>query len=82
MKAGVIYQRGEMPQYTDFPEPVAQNDDELLITVRAAAIKHFDKGRASGKHYSTKGNIHQAKVIGGDGVGMLKSYPIQINLFF
>jgi NADPH:quinone reductase-like Zn-dependent oxidoreductase len=71
MKAAVIYQRGEMPQYTDFPEPIVQNDDELLITMKAAAIKHFDKGRASGKHYSATDNKENATVIGGDGVGVL-----------
>jgi NADPH:quinone reductase-like Zn-dependent oxidoreductase len=71
MKAAVIYERGEMPQYTDFPEPVAQNEDEILISVKAAAIKHFDKGRASGKHYSAEMNKQNATVIGGDGVGLL-----------
>jgi NADPH:quinone reductase-like Zn-dependent oxidoreductase len=72
MKAAVIYEKGEMPQYTDFPEPVIQNDDEFLITMKAAAIKHFDKGRASGKHYSAEKNKKNATVIGGDGVGLLE----------
>ena len=71
MKAAVIYQRGEMPQYIDFPEPVVQNDDEVLITVRAAAIKHLDKSKATGKHYSVDTNKKNATVIGGDGVGLL-----------
>jgi NADPH:quinone reductase-like Zn-dependent oxidoreductase len=71
MKAAVIYQRGDMPQCVDFPEPVVQNDDELLISVKAAAIKHFDKGRASGKHYSANTDKKNATVIGGDGVGLL-----------
>jgi NADPH:quinone reductase-like Zn-dependent oxidoreductase len=71
MKAAVIYQRDGMPQYTDFPEPVVQNDGELLISVKAAAIKHFDKGRASGKHYSSETDKNNATVIGGDGVGVL-----------
>ena len=71
MKAAVIYQKGEMPQYTEFPEPVVQSDDEILISVKAAAIKHFDKGRASGKHYSVENNKQNATVIGGDGVGLL-----------
>jgi len=71
MKAAVIYQRGDMPQYTDFPEPVIQNEEELLITVKAAAIKHFDKGRTSGKHYSADIDRQKATVIGGDGVGLL-----------
>jgi len=60
-----------MPQYTEFPEPVAKNDDEILISVKAAAIKHFDKGSASGKHYSAADNRQNAIVIGGDGVGVL-----------
>ncbi len=71
MKAAVIFAKGEMPQYTDYPEPVCQNDNEVLISVKAAAIKHLDKSRAAGTHYSTKDDIHNAKVIGGDGVGLL-----------
>jgi len=71
MKAAVIFQRDEMPQYTEFPEPIAKNDDEILISVKAAAIKHFDKGSASGKHYSAADNRQNAIVIGGDGVGVL-----------
>ncbi len=73
MKAAVVYHRGEMPQYTDnFPEPVVQNEDELLITVKAVAIKHLDKARASGKHYSADMDKQSATVIGGDGVGLLE----------
>src|SRR2546430_1968320 len=72
MKAAVMFERGQMPQYTkDFPEPTVNSEDEAVISVKAAAIKHWDKSRASGKHYSTKGEIHDAKVIGGDGVGIL-----------
>jgi NADPH:quinone reductase-like Zn-dependent oxidoreductase len=72
MKAAVIYQKGEMPQYTDFPDPVVENDEQVLISVKAAAIKHFDKAKASGKHYSATNDINHAKVIGGDGVGVLE----------
>jgi NADPH:quinone reductase-like Zn-dependent oxidoreductase len=54
MKAAVMFQKGELPQYTDFPEPIVHGDNELLISVKAAAIKHIDKSRASGEHYSTK----------------------------
>lgn len=72
MKAAVMFQRGEMPQYTEkFSEPIANGEDEILISVKAAAIKHLDKSKASGKHYSAKGDINQAKVPGGDGVGIL-----------
>ena len=71
MKAAVIYQQGEMPQYVDFPEPVAQNSDEVLVNVKAVAIKHFDKGRAAGKHYSSDAPASNGRVIGGDGVCLL-----------
>jgi NADPH:quinone reductase-like Zn-dependent oxidoreductase len=72
MKAAVMFQQGEMPHYADFPEPIVHGDGELLISVKAAAIKHVDKSRASGKHYSTKNDINRAKIIGGDGVGLLE----------
>ena len=61
-----------MPQYADIPEPVVQHKGELLISVKAAAIKHVDKSRASGKHYSAGKELTRATVIGGDGVGVLK----------
>ncbi len=71
MKAAVIYKRGEMPQYTEFPEPVVKNDDEVLITMKAAAIKHLDRSKASGKHYSATNDKQHATIPGGDGVGLL-----------
>jgi NADPH:quinone reductase-like Zn-dependent oxidoreductase len=71
MKAAVMFQKDELPQYVDFPEPVAKNKDELLVSVKAVAIKHLDKSRASGRHYSSTENLKNAKVIGGDGVCVL-----------
>jgi NADPH:quinone reductase-like Zn-dependent oxidoreductase len=72
MKAAVMYQKGELPQYVDFPEPKVQNEDEVLVTVKAVAIKHFDKGTASGKHYSSEKPQEGGRVIGGDGVCLLE----------
>jgi NADPH:quinone reductase-like Zn-dependent oxidoreductase len=72
MKAAVMYQQGEFPQYVDYPEPVAQNEDEVLVTVKAVAIKHFDKGAASGKHYSSDAPKEGGRVVGGDGVCLLE----------
>jgi NADPH:quinone reductase-like Zn-dependent oxidoreductase len=66
MKAAVINGPGQKPQYADFSDPVA-GDGEELISVRAAALSHFTKGRASGAHYSADG-IFPA-VVGADGVG-------------
>ena len=72
MKAAVMYQKGDLPQYTDFPEPTAQNNDEVLVTVKAVALKHFDRGRATGKHYSSDAPREGGRVIGGDGVCILE----------
>ncbi|MFY0255964.1 zinc-binding alcohol dehydrogenase family protein [Chitinophaga sp. 30R24] len=71
MKAAVMFQKGELPQYVDFPEPIAQNENEILVSVKAVAIKHFDKRRASGKHYSGETPKQKGRVIGGDGICLL-----------
>lgn len=70
MKAAVLYGKAEAPRYVDIPEPVPQNN-EVLVTVKAVALKHIDKSRAKGTHYSTEGELADAKVIGGDGVCVL-----------
>jgi len=71
MKAAVMYSPGEMPKYVDFPDPVVQNDDEVLVSVKAVALKHLDKSRAKGTHYSTSGDQGNATIVGGDGVCLL-----------
>jgi NADPH:quinone reductase-like Zn-dependent oxidoreductase len=72
MKAAVIYQKGQLPQYVDFEEPTIQNENEVLLRVKAVSIKHFDKGTASGKHYSSSAQKESGHVIGGDGVCLLE----------
>ncbi len=72
MKAAVMYPGYDMPMYTDFQTPVPQGADELLVSVRAVALKHFDKSRASGKHYSSDAPKENGRVIGGDGVFQLE----------
>lgn len=72
MKAAVVFQKGEFPTYVeDFTDPILQNESELLISVKASAVKNLDKTRASGKHYSTENERWAAKIPGGDGVGIL-----------
>jgi NADPH:quinone reductase-like Zn-dependent oxidoreductase len=71
MKAVVLYPNGGMPQCADVPEPIVQNGKEVLVTVKAVAIKHLDKSRASGKHYSSDAPKENGHVIGGDGVCLL-----------
>jgi len=68
MKAAVVESFKRPPRYATFREPVA-GADELLVTVRAAALSNLVKGQASGRHYSSEGNL--PLVPGNDGVGTL-----------
>ena len=70
MKAAIMYPQGDLPQYADAPEPTIQNENQLLLTVRAAAIKNLDRSQAKGSHYSNAA-APAARIIGGDAVGTL-----------
>jgi NADPH:quinone reductase-like Zn-dependent oxidoreductase len=73
MKAAVVYKKGEMPKYAEFAAPIVQNENQILLSVKAVAITNLDKGKASGEHYSS-GNDHQnGFVVGSDGVGLLEN---------
>lgn len=72
MKAAVVFEKGNIPQYTDFPEPEAQ-ENEIIVTVKAASIKNLDRARAGGSHYSTDNQEHQPTIIGTDGAGYLEN---------
>ena len=67
MKAAVVFDLNEGPIWADFSEPQPAAG-YTLIDVRAAAISHVVKGRASGRHYSFDGTL--PFVVGIDGVGM------------
>lgn len=69
MKAAVIQATGT-PVYTDIAAPPPPQEDEVSVTVKAVAMKHLDRSRASGKHYSSEATA-QYKVPGSDGVGIL-----------
>ncbi|MCD0469789.1 zinc-binding alcohol dehydrogenase family protein [Flavobacterium sp. JAS] len=73
MKAAVVYKKGEMPKYADFADPIVQNENEILISVKAVAITNLDKGKASGKHYSSENDTQNGFIVGSDGVGVLEN---------
>ncbi|MBF4515914.1 zinc-binding alcohol dehydrogenase family protein [Flavobacterium sp. ANB] len=73
MKAAVIYTKGEMPKYAEFPEPIIENENEVLISVKAVAITNLDKGKASGKHYSSENENQNGFVVGSDCIGLLEN---------
>lgn len=69
MKAAVLHQLGATPTYDDFSAPVASNDQEVVISVKAASIKQLDLLKASGMHYTQYASL--PTVVGVDGVGVL-----------
>jgi NADPH:quinone reductase-like Zn-dependent oxidoreductase len=68
MKAAIVREAGKTPIYGDFKEPVPANG-EVEVAVSAAALSNVVKSRASGKHYSSSGQL--PFVVGIDGVGRL-----------
>ena len=68
MKAAIVrsYERG--PEYGDFEEPLAKTE-EVVVTVKAAALSRLVQSQASGQHDSSDGRF--PFVPGGDGVGVL-----------
>ncbi|MDD6209440.1 MAG: zinc-binding alcohol dehydrogenase family protein [Bacteroidales bacterium] len=53
MKAAILKKLGTVPQYGDLPEPIPQDDRQVLVKVKAAELKQLDKLKASGKHYTS-----------------------------
>jgi NADPH:quinone reductase-like Zn-dependent oxidoreductase len=73
MKAAVIYNKGEMPKYAEFADPISQNENEIVISVKAVAITNLDRGIVSGAHYSAANDNLSGTVIGSDCVGVLEN---------
>ena len=71
MKAAIIYPGIEVPEYKELSEPIKQNDNEIVVTVKAVAIKQLDKSIASGQHYSSNVRDTAGHIPGGDGVCIL-----------
>jgi NADPH2:quinone reductase len=70
MKAAIINQFGATPHYEDFTDPVSEKD-EILVEVKAVVLENFEKGVASGEHYSSKNMYPQfPAVVGHRGIGM------------
>jgi NADPH:quinone reductase-like Zn-dependent oxidoreductase len=69
MKAAIVLEAGSTPVYGEFKEPVP-GLGEVLINVTAAALNNVVRSRASGKHYSSSGDL--PFVVGIDGVGRLE----------
>src|SRR6266567_5788963 len=70
MNAAVLHILGEIPRFEPFAEPVP-GDDEVIVQVRAAALKPIDQQLASGLHYSSSSH-NPPFVCGTDGAGHLE----------
>src|SRR5260370_18983977 len=68
MNAAVLHAFKESPRFEQFSEPIAE-ENEVLVHVRAAALKPVDEQLASGSHYSAFREL--PVVCGMDGVGCL-----------
>jgi NADPH:quinone reductase-like Zn-dependent oxidoreductase len=69
MKAAVLHELGKVPQFEDFAEPKAGNE-EALVRVLAASLKSVDKQLASGSHYASPREL--PVICGTDGLGLLE----------
>jgi NADPH:quinone reductase-like Zn-dependent oxidoreductase len=68
MNAAVLHAFDKPPRFEQFSEPIAE-ENEVIVHIRAAALKPIDKQMASGSHYA--GFRELPVVCGMDGVGML-----------
>ncbi|WP_229398314.1 quinone oxidoreductase family protein [Micromonospora okii] len=55
MRAAVLSTFDAPPVYRDHPEPVATDDNELVVEVLAAGLHHLTRAKADGSHYSGTG---------------------------
>lgn len=71
MKAAVLHERGQVPRYEEFPDPVAR-EGEVIVEVKAVAVENVDRMVASGSHYASAQLMPQLPAIPCfDGVGAL-----------
>src|ERR1700757_1735782 len=68
MKAAGLHTLGSAPRFEQFPDP-EPDENEVIVHVRAAALKPVDKQIADGSHYSSPREL--PVVCGIDGVGLL-----------
>ena len=72
MKAATMNPQNGIVRYGEYRAPLVTGGDEILMQVKAAAIKQVDRSIASGKHYSNAEQVQvKAKIIGSDGAGLL-----------
>ncbi len=71
MKAAVLHKSGTIPKYEEFSVPTPENEEQVLLTVKASSIKQLDKLKVSGKHYTSFPSF--PTTVGVDGAGILEN---------
>lgn len=66
MKAAVVTEWGQVPVYTDFPDP-HPGAEQVVATVEASALTNLTRAIVSGKHYASK-EVGLPAIPGVDGV--------------
>jgi NADPH:quinone reductase-like Zn-dependent oxidoreductase len=69
MKAAVVNEWGQVPAYTELPEPQPRDGAEV-VAVEASALTNLARALISGKHYASK-EIQLPAIPGVDGVARL-----------
>lgn len=69
MKAAVLEQIDTRPVYRDISNPVPANDAEVIMKVKAVALKNLDKLKTQSTYYAPYNTF--PTVVGTDGVGTL-----------
>ena len=69
MKAAVLNQLDSLPVYGNLPAPVPRNEEQVVIEMKAAALKNLDKLKTYSAYYAPYETL--PTVVGTDGVGAL-----------
>jgi NADPH:quinone reductase-like Zn-dependent oxidoreductase len=67
MHAAVVSSFDQPPQYAEFPDPLPQNDNEMIVDVIATGLHPRVRSQADGSHYTSSEQL--PLVPGIDGVG-------------
>jgi NADPH:quinone reductase-like Zn-dependent oxidoreductase len=57
MHAAVVTSFDAPPRYSEYPAPVAEGENEMVVDVLAAGLHHLVRARANGTHYSGPGRL-------------------------
>jgi NADPH:quinone reductase-like Zn-dependent oxidoreductase len=57
MHAAVVTSFGSPPRYAEHPDPVARDEDEVVVEVLAAGLHPRVRSQVTGSHYTSTGEL-------------------------